>query len=153
MNKKQPQDCFFVGICCDIIKLMEDITKKRNISVQILEWYLLDQPKAILKAWKNLLKFNLNYFSIPLLLKTLFSPWKRFVWPYGRGFNFARYFEAFFSNSISRGIGFILRLFLILIGIFIEVLIFFLGISMLLIWFLLPVILILGLVKGFKIIF
>jgi len=132
---------------------MEKAAKKHNIFWQFLEWYLLDQPKTILKAWKNYLLFNLEYFSIPLLLKTFFSPWRRYTWPYGRGFSFKRYLDAFVSNGIFRSLGATTRFFLILIGIFLEILIFFAGLIITLIWFLWPLILIELFVIGFNIIF
>ena len=130
---------------------MKNIAEKRNIIGQFLGWYLFDQPKAIFKAWKNFLLFNLEYFSIPLLFKTFFSPWRRYVWSYGRGFDFGRYLEAFASNAISRGLGAISRFFLILIGIFLEILIVLGGIIMFILWFLWPLILVGGLIFGFKI--
>lgn len=132
---------------------MTEAAKKHNILVQSVDWYLRDQPRLILRAWRNFLKFNLEYFSIPLLLKTFFSPWRRYVWSYGRRFNFRIYLEAFVSNSISRTLGAILRFFLILIGIFLEILIFFGGIIVLVVWFLWPLILIGLLILGFKILF
>ena len=130
---------------------MEKVAKKRNVFIQFLGWYFLNQSNAILKAWKNLLVFNLNYFSIPLLLKTFFYPWRRYVWPYSKKFNLKVYLEAFVSNSISRGLGAILRFFLILIGILAEILIIFLGIAILIVWIFLPLILIASLIFGFQI--
>lgn len=132
---------------------MNKFVKQRNIVLQWFEWYLIDKPLAILKAWKNLLLFNLNYFSIPLLLKTFFSPWRSYQWSYGRGFDFKIYLEAFLSNAIMRAIGAFLRFFLIILGIALEILIFFLGIFALIIWFLLPLILVYFLILGFQLLF
>lgn len=132
---------------------MEKVAQKHTIFSQYLRWYLFDQPGFILKAWKNLLKFNLEYFSIPLLLKTFFSPWRKYTWSYGRGFGFQRYLEAFVSNAIFRGLGAILRLVLILIGIFLEIFVFFVGLAALIIWFLLPFILLGLFILGFVVIF
>lgn len=126
--------------------------KRHNIFGQFLSWYFSDHPKLILRAWKNLLKFNLEYFSIPLLLKTFFYPWRRYAWSYGK-FNFKRYFEAFISNSITRGLGAILRFFLILFGIFFEVLIFFGGLFVLIVWFFWPIIVIILLALGLIVLF
>jgi hypothetical protein len=132
---------------------MEKAAKKHNVFRQFLEWYLLDQPKLILKAWKNFLWFNLEYFSIPLLLKTFFSPWRRYTWSYGRGFSFKRYLDAFVSNAIFRGLGAVVRLILIVVGIFLEIIIFFAGIIVMITWFLWPLILIEIFVLGFRILF
>lgn len=130
---------------------MEEITKKQNIFFQGLSWQFFEIPRNILKAWKNFLLFNLNYFSIPLLLKTFFSPWKRYKVFYGKGFDISKYFTAFFSNLIFRLLGIILRTFLISLGLLVEVFIIFIGIIILIGWVTLPIFLILGIYYGFRI--
>ena len=72
---------------------------------------------------------------------------------YGRGFDIGRYFVTFFSNLIFRGLGAALRIFLILIGLLVEIFIVFAGIIIFLGWLVLPVLLIAGLWFGVKIIF
>ena len=130
---------------------MAEVTKPQNIFSQWVFWQFFEMPRNILKAWRNFLLFNLNYFSIPLLLKTFFSLWRRYKWSYGKGFDIKRYLEAFFSNLISRTLGAILRSFLIFIGLLAEIFIIFAGIIIFLGWFVLPVLLIGGLIFGFKV--
>lgn len=113
----------------------------------------MDTPKGILRAWGNCLKFNLNYWSVPLLLKTLFSHWRRYRYSYGRGFDFKRYFEAFTFNMISRVLGALMRVVLITLGLFTEILVFLAGAVVFLIWLILPLLLIMGFFYGFKILF
>jgi len=125
----------------------------QNIIFQWLVWQFFEMPRNILKAWRNFLKFNLNYFSISLLAKTFFSPWHRYRWAYPRGFDIGKYFETFFSNLISRILGAILRFFLIIIGILFEIFIIFLGIFIFFGWLALPVLLFIGLWFGFKVMF
>ena len=96
--------------------------------------------------------FGLNYFSIPTLLRTFFSHWKRYSYSYGKAFNIGRYFEAFTFNLMSRVIGAILRTFMIIIGLAAEAVLFFLGAIVVLGWMLLPFIMIFGLIYGFKLI-
>jgi len=122
-----------------------------NIFLQWLSWHFFDVPRSILIAWKNFLRFNLNYFSIPLLLKTLFSPWRRYQFTYGKGFDIGRYFTVFFSNLIFRLLGAVMRGFLIIIGLLVEIFIIFAGIIMFFGWLLFPALLIAGLIFGFKI--
>ena len=123
----------------------------QNILIQYFLWHFLEQSKAILKAWKNFLLFNLNYFSIPLLIKTFFSPWRRYSWSYGKGFDLKRYFSVFISNLISRLLGAAIRFFLIAIGILAEISLILLGIIVFLGWLFLPFLLILGIYHGFRI--
>lgn len=120
------------------------------IALQFIYWYLIDVPKQILRAWKNFLKFNLEYFSIPLLLKTFFSHWRRYEWVYPKGFRMGKYIEIFFSNIISRVLGMLMRIILISTGIIIEILIFFIGGIILIGWFILPILLFIGLGFGFE---
>ncbi len=125
----------------------------QNIFFQYLSWQFFDMPKNLLVAWGNFLKFNLNYFSIPLLLKTLFSPWRKYKWSYGKGFDIGRFLEVLFSNLISRILGAIMRIFLIVFGIIAEVFIIFIGLFLFLAWLALPFISIIGLVAAINYIF
>ena len=121
-----------------------------NIFFQYLEWHFIDMPKVIFGAWKNFLKFNLAYFSISLLLKTFFSPWHHYRYSYGKGFDPKKYVEVFFSNIISRFIGAVMRTILIIVGIVLEVLIFFGGIIILVGWLIFPILLIICLILIFN---
>jgi len=125
----------------------------QNIVLQYLSWHFLEAPKNILAAWKNFLKFGLNYFSVPLLIRTLLSPWHKYYWSYPRGFYPGKYLEVFISNLISRVIGAISRIFLIIFGVLAEIFIVFAGIIILFGWLILPALLIAGLIFGIKIIF
>lgn len=123
----------------------------QNILFQYLIWHFFDMPKNILRAWRDYLRFNLNYFSVPLLLKTLFSPWRKYQVSYGKGFDLGKYLEAFFSNLIFRIFGAIIRAFLIIIGILAEMVIVLGGVMAFFAWLALPALLILGIYYGFRI--
>ena len=123
----------------------------QNIFIQYLQWQFFDVPKNILQAWQNCLRFNLNYWSVPLLLKTLFSHWRRYKYSYGKGLNFKRYFEAFTFNMISRVLGAIMRSVLIVLGLLTEIFVFLAGAIVFLIWLILPFLLVGGFFYGFKI--
>ena len=124
-----------------------------NILFQYIFWQFWESPKNVLAAWLNFLKFGRHYFSLPLLLKTLFSHWHRYHWYYPKGFYPAKYLEVFFSNLISRILGAILRIFLIIAGILFEIFIFFGGLAVFLGWLALPIFLICGFFYGLSILF
>jgi len=126
------------------------ISIPQNIFFQYLSWHFFDVPKKILKAFKNILLFNLEYFSIFLLLKTFFSHWRRYSFAYPRGFDIKVYAGVFFSNLISRVLGAVVRTFLIVLGILVEILILLLGGIVFLGWFFFPFILVLLLYFGLK---
>jgi hypothetical protein len=125
----------------------------RNIFIKYLAWHFFDTPKGIFRAWQNCLKFNLNHWSVPLLFKTWFSPWRRYKYSYGRGFSFSKYFEVFTFNMTSRFIGAIMRSVLIIMGLLMEVLVFLSGAAVLLTWLILPFLLFFGFIYGCKILF
>jgi len=132
---------------------MLEAAKRQNIVSQWLSWQFFDVPKGILGAWKNFLKFNLNYFSVGLLLKTFFSPWRRIQVSYGKGFDVGRYLSAFASNSIFRLLGAIVRSFLIFVALLVELLIVVLGAIVFFGWLVLPALLVTGFFFGIYVIF
>ncbi len=125
----------------------------QNILFKWLIFQFFDAPKEILKAWRNFLIFNLNYFSIPVLLRTLFAYWRKYSWEYPRGFDLAKYLEVALSNFISRILGAIMRVILICLGVAVEIFIIFSGFVLLLLWLILPALIIFLLCHGFRILF
>jgi hypothetical protein len=125
----------------------------RNIFFLYFQWHFYDRPRGIIRGWANCLDFNLNYWSVPVLIKTFFSPWRRYCYSYGKGFDFKRYAEVFTSNAISRVLGSIMRSFLIVIGLVTEIIVFFIGMAIFLGWLILPAVSILAIAYGVKLIF
>ncbi|XOB42424.1 MAG: hypothetical protein ACKKMP_03635 [Candidatus Nealsonbacteria bacterium] len=123
---------------------------KQNTVLKYIWWHFIEAPKSILKGWGNYLRFGLNYFSVGLLLKTLFSPWRNYRWFYPKSFDLGKYAEVAFSNLISRMLGFIPRSVLIIIGIISEIFILVFGVFVLAAWLVLPVFLILGIYHGIR---
>ncbi|MCH7604532.1 hypothetical protein IID24_00835 [Patescibacteria group bacterium] len=118
-----------------------------------IKWHLVIAPKAIIEGWKNILWFTFSYFSVPLLLQTLFTPWKGIRWEKKRGFHIEDFFFILASNLLSRMLGALVRIPLILVGIIGEILVFGLGIIVLFVWFLLPVFILLSFIYGIRLLF
>ncbi|MBI1971336.1 MAG: hypothetical protein HYS52_00590 [Candidatus Wildermuthbacteria bacterium] len=118
--------------------------------IEYARWHFFAMPLEILKGWRNFLWFGLNYFSLPLLLQTYFSPWRRLQWSAGRGFNLGKMFEALVSNLISRIIGASIRTSVLLVGILVEIFLVAAGALVFVGWFALPVSIAFSFYYGFK---
>lgn len=110
----------------------------RGIFFRYWWWYFIAQPKTILKAWRNFLVFGFNFFSLPLLVRTLFTPWHRYYVSYGRGFDIKIWLEAVSSNLIFRILGAIIRLLIIALGIIFEAAVLLIGLLIFTGWLVLP---------------
>lgn len=105
-------------------------------------WHFYEAPKFLLQVWQNFINFGLNFFSVPLFLKTFFSPWKKYNWAYPKHFAVQKFFETLVSNIFSRLIGALLRLALIIAGILLQVFILLAGAIIFIGWLALPFLLI-----------
>lgn len=110
----------------------------QNLIISWITWHFFEMPVFLFEVWKNYLSFGAYYFSIPLLLDTLFSPWRQYRWRYPRGFNVGGYFATFISNLFSRLLGLIARIILIIIGLAAQTMIVILGVLGILAWLAMP---------------
>ncbi len=130
---------------------MEIASKNKNLLTTWFLWHFYEMPQFLWEVWKNFILFSVKFFSTSLLLKTLFSPWRKYYWSYPRGFDLKAYFEAFFSNFISRVLGAIVRLVFMAVGFIFQIFILFAGAIMFLLWLFFPFLLIGGLLIIFSI--
>jgi len=124
---------------------------KKALLIQYLIWHFYDVPMEIINGWKNFLIFTFNYFSIDILISTFFSHWHKYSLKYGKTISPSWYFEVFVFNMMSRIIGMMLRVFLIMFGIIFELFVFFFGIAFLSFWLLLPLIVFFSFLYGLRI--
>ncbi len=87
---------------------------------------------------KNLVIFVFNFFSIPVLLRTLVSPWERMGESYKKGFDLESWAETFVLNSIMRFVGLLIRTITIFLGLILSSISFLLAILVFLSWILMP---------------
>ncbi len=115
-----------------------EIVGNKNIFIVWFFWHFFEMPKFLVSAWQNYIKYGLNSFSVPLLLKTLISPWRRYNWVYPKIFDLKEYANTFVSNIFSRLIGAMCRIVLIIIGLIFQIFILLAGVAVLLFWLALP---------------
>lgn len=99
-----------------------------------LSWHYRRVWSTLFLLWRNLILFPFYLFSIPLHLRTLFSPWHRQKLQTKRGFSFNDFFNVVGFNIISRIIGACVRLATITTGLFFMVLCLLIGAIPVIVW-------------------
>lgn len=117
---------------------MAQASYKQSIPISWFTWHFFEMPVFLFEAWKNYLSFGIDYFSIPLLLKTLLSPWRQYRWRYPRGFDIGGYVGTFISNMFSRALGAVARVVLVLAGIVTQLVIVIAGMVAIAVWLVMP---------------
>ena len=120
---------------------------------QYFFWHYTKGIKDFLKIWRNFLEFFWHYFSIGLLSRTLFYPWRRDITFRGPGFDFKEFFRALAFNLISRFLGAVVRLTITIIGFAFEIVALVLGVFLFLAWLFFPLLILGLLMEGFLYVF
>jgi ABC-type multidrug transport system fused ATPase/permease subunit len=79
-------------------------------------WYYSAAFRDMFALWLNGMWFIVHFFSIPLLLRTLFAPWRRITDTYRRG-SIEDLMETFVMNTMTRIFGAVVRSVIIFIGV------------------------------------
>jgi len=104
-----------------------------------LKWHYTEGVKVFLEAWKEFLRTIFQLMSFPILIKTLFSPWKRLkANSSASGFNIKREFDNITYNLTSRIVGFLFRSSLIVAAAILIFSTLFLGLIGFIFWILVP---------------
>lgn len=110
-------------------------------------WWLVDQPIQLWGLTAKITHSVLIFFSIPVLIRTLFAPWKRDIYT-PKNASLDIIFKTIIDNFISRLIGFIVRFFTIIVGLVATGVCFIVLIAMMIFWLCAPVIILFILYKG-----
>ena len=95
---------------------MSETYENGSIFIAYVKWHYGRGLRELFGVAGNFLWFVTNFFSFKLLLKTLFSPWKRLGENYEGGFNLGAFASTFIVNGLMRTFGFITRLLVLLVG-------------------------------------
>jgi len=103
-------------------------------------WHYTRGIKGLFSILKNYLKFFWHFFSVGIILRTFFSPWKRDItFSNWRGLHPFLSIKKFFFNLFARLIGALVRIPVIILGLLMELLTAILGIAVFILWIFLPI--------------
>ena len=101
---------------------------------------------AVIKNLRNMLRGISRLFSVPQLLRTLLAPWRRIIsYP---GASLDAKLRAYGDNIVSRAIGFVVRLIVLLTASVISFLAVIFGIVSIIAWPLVPISVVALIIKG-----
>jgi len=118
-----------------------------------LKWHYGKAIFSIIQIWKNFLFFVFEFFSVKLLFKNFFDPWKKMSDTYPKNFDFKKYTYTFITNLIVRVVGILMRSGLIIIGLVSYLIMILLYPIVLMLWLFLPLIVIFLIYSGLFLIF
>jgi hypothetical protein len=104
-----------------------------------LSWHYSKALKNIWGISLNFLWVTYRFFSMSLLFRTFFSPWRRLDDSYGKKFDAGQFFGTFVVNTLMRLVGMCVRFVMIFIGFISLVLVLIAEIAFLVVWLTLPV--------------
>ena len=103
-------------------------------------WHYSKGLSGVLELWTEALWFVNHFFSITLLLSTLFTPWHRLNESSGGGFDLEKIATALLVNILMRLVGAFIRLFIILLGSIVFLVFFLIGVGFFVAWVAAPVV-------------
>jgi hypothetical protein len=112
------------------------------LALYYIRWHYSYALSDIIGIIRNFLWFFYEFFSIPLLLKTLFVPFHRLSETAHKGFDPSAWAEAFMVTTMMRVVGAFLRILLIGMGVLFLVLTLLGGMFILAVWVFAPAMLI-----------
>lgn len=104
--------------------------------LELVTWWYGDGWLALARRFLNYPKGMYNYFSVALLAKTMFAPWKRITTTASRSLN--ERLRAMMDNLVSRWVGFSVRLLVLIVASIMMVLSLVVAVVGLVVWPLLP---------------
>ena len=108
-------------------------------------WYSQGFKSAVIHAGERISK-TFQLFAIPILLRTLFAPWRRIVTAPGAGLD--AHIRAAIDNMVSRVIGFLVRILVLVAAVLLLFLASIASLLEILSWPLIPIIGPLLIIKG-----
>lgn len=113
-----------------------------------ITWHYGTALSNIFSLWGTSIWFVLHFFSIPLLLKTLLSPWRRLQEEYKGGLDIENLFSHIIVNILMRLVGLFFRLVIIFIGVLFLIGVLAGGVMFFILWILAPIVIVVLISSG-----
>jgi hypothetical protein len=107
-----------------------------------IKWHYGRGFRELMGLSSNFLRFILHFFSLGLLFKTLFHPWRRMSENYSSGLDIEAAFSSLVVNMIMRSVGFVSRAGIIIVGLLFLFAFTIIAAFAMALWLVLPVVLI-----------
>ena len=124
-----------------------------TLPLAYLGWHYSLALKDLTRIYRNLVVFVYHFFSLPVLVKTFFAPWRRLGERYRPGSYPQAWLETLILNTIMRLVGIIARLALMVVGLVALGLAVVLGLLSYLVWLALPWLIAILFLTGLKLLF
>lgn len=92
-----------------------------------IHWLYGEGVREYMRAWANYHWFLYHFFSVGILLQTLFAPWHRLQERKKRGFDVEEIASRIVINTVLRLLGFVMRLVVLALAVLSQIGLFFLG--------------------------
>lgn len=125
-------------------------------TVLLLDYMKFHYGRAIRSIWQivgNFMWFFYHFFSVPLLLRTLWKPWHKLEDTQTSRASIGSFFEKIIINAILRAFGFVVRICAVSVGLLFVIGVFITGLVFTIFWIVAPYVGALSLLVGIRIIF
>jgi len=116
-------------------------------------WHYTEAPRLLYGVLFNIIWFIGHTFSLATLWRSLFSPWRRIVAKRHRKWDFEDMASAILANTVSRIIGVVMRLTLIIVGLTLQFFFLVFSLALYVTWFVIPLLLAATFVYGLSLVF
>ncbi len=108
------------------------------LPIALFSWWYTTAWKGIAHSIDTRFHSALNFFSVGLLLRTLFDPYRQIAAVKGKGMNIDAQFRAWADRSFSRMVGAVLRSIFICTGLLAAFFVVLFGVLQMILWPLIP---------------
>ncbi len=109
------------------------------LASDFIKWWYSAGWKLRLSSTTTHVKRWVDYFSVDILLKTMFAPWRQNAFSARPGSGLQGKVRVFFDNLVSRMVGFFVRVSVLIAAFFTVIFVFIFNIVVFLIWPFIPI--------------